>query len=115
MQRNGDLLAHVSQSDLEKAEDASEEGAEATEQNADQDGGLVDVVRAVSRTVSRYARDLDLGQFKRCTMQGNFGLVTVGEVCGVVTGARWPKNPEPQRLWERVTVGLEGELGGGRR
>lgn len=116
MQRNGDLLAHVSQSDLDEAEDAREEGAEATaEPDEDENRGLVNVVRAVSRTVSRYARDLDLGQFKRCTMQGNFGLVTVGEVCGVVTGARWPRNPEPQRLWERVTVGLEGELGGGRR
>lgn len=107
LQRNGELLAHAEQPIADEAVSEEATGAES--------GGLVDVARVVSRTVSRYAHDLDLGAFRRCTIQGEFGLVAVGEVGGVVTGARWRSNPEPARLWERISVGLEGSLGGGRR
>ena len=107
MQRNGTLLAHATQGpvDEELLENPSSESGD----------GLVDVSRVVSKTVSLFAHDLDLGTFKRCTIQGDFGVVAVGEIGGVVTGARWPSRPEPGRLWDRIAVDLEGSLGGSRR
>ncbi len=107
LQRNGTLLAHATQglTDDELVPTPTPAGEE----------GLVDVSRVVARTISRYAHDLDLGTFKRCTIQGDFGVVAVGEVGGVVTGARWRITPEPARLWERISVDLEGSLGGSRR
>lgn len=73
--------------------------------------GLVGVARTVAQTVSHYARDLDLGAFKRCTIQGEFGLVAVGDLAGIVAGARWRRSPEPQRLWARIALAVEGALG----
>ena len=95
LQRNGTLIAHANPG----ADDDEEEG------------GLVDVARIVARTVSRYARDLDLGAFKRCTIETPNSLVAVGEVGGVLAGARWRRGSESQRLWERITVDIEGALG----
>jgi hypothetical protein len=80
-----------------------------------QQKGLVDVARTVAHTISQYARELDLGGFKRCSIEGGFGHVVVGEVGSVVAGVRWRATTEPQRQWERVTVGLEGSLRGGTR
>ena len=96
LQRNGTLIAHANPG----ADDEMEE-----------EGGLVDVARIVARTVSRYARDLDLGAFKRCTIESPSSLVAVGELGGVLAGARWRRGTEPQRLWERIAVDLEGALG----
>lgn len=95
LQRNGSMIAHAN-----PAADDDEMG-----------GGLVDVARIVARTVSRYARDLDLGAFRRCTIESPDGLVAVGEIGGMLAGARWRRGSEPQRLWERITVDLEGALG----
>ncbi len=80
--------------------------------HAEREGGLVDVTRTVIRTIKHHARDVDLGSFRRCTIQGPFGVLTVGEVGGTLTGARWPANPEPLRLWERVALKVEDSLGG---
>lgn len=99
IQRGGSIVAHARTPNGESSDEATE------------DGGLVDITRTVSRTVSRHAREFDLGSFKSVTIQGSFGLVTVGEVGGVVTAARWRSSAEPQRLWERVTVQLESTLG----
>jgi len=100
LQRNGTVIAHANPG----ADDDDED-----------EGGLVDVARIVARTVSRYARDLDLGAFRRCTIESPGGLLAVGEVGGVLAGARWNRGSEAQRLWERITVDLEGALGRGRR
>ncbi len=105
LQRGGTLIAHVRGTPDGESVNPRAEGS---------DKGLVDVTRTVARMVARYAREFDLGAFRRCTIQGPFGIVAVGEVGGVVTGARWNQNPEPQRLWERVSVHLEGSLGGKR-
>jgi len=104
IQRGGTLVAHAATPD----DDASTDAVEAAKK------GLVNVTRTVARTVSRHAREFDLGAFKRCTIQGPFGLVTIGEIGGVVTGARWRTSPDPERRWERVTLHLEGTLGGKR-
>lgn len=99
LKRNGKLLAHA----VSPSHAADEEAG---------GDGLVDIARAVSQTVSRYARDLDLGAFRRCTIQGDFGLAAVGELGDVIAGARWNRAQEPQRLWERLAMEVEGSLGG---
>jgi hypothetical protein len=73
--------------------------------------GLIGVARTVARDVAPRAREFDLGDFKRCTVQGGFGTIVVGEIGGWVVGAR-SRGREPLRLWERMTVALEGEAGG---
>lgn len=98
LQRNGTVIAHAN---------PGEDGEEG-------EGGLVDVARIVARTISRHARDLDLGAFRRCTIEGPGSLLAVGEVGGLIAGARWRRGAEPQRLWERISVDLEGALGRGR-
>lgn len=98
LQRSGEVLAH-SDPDHSRRHGAAE------------DSGLVEVSRAIARTVSKYARDFDLGAFRRCTIESKTGLVAVGELGGLVAGARWRRTSEPQRLWERITVDLEGALG----
>lgn len=99
LERSGEVVAHA-------------EGSLEDEDPATTDQGLVDVARVVAQTVSRYAHDLDLGSFRRCTIQGPFGLVAVGEVAGLVAGARWRQSPDPSRLWDRVAVDLEDLFGG---
>ncbi len=103
VQRGGTLVAQ-----------AVAPGERPTGRSESAESGLVDVTRTVARTVARHAREFDMGAFRRCTIEGPFGLVTVGEIGGIVTGARWPANPEPQRLWDRVALHLEGTLGGKR-
>jgi hypothetical protein len=100
IKRRGDVLAYARKGEHD---DGSGEGH------------LADVTRAVAETVSQHAREFDLGAFKRCTIEGPFGLAAVGEIGGVMTGVRWRAKAEPQRLWERLTVGLEDALGGSAR
>jgi hypothetical protein len=97
LQRNGDLMARACR-DAEGDEDMHHRG-------------LAMVTRAVSLAVASYARELELGSFRRCTIQGPFGTLTVGQLGNVVTGARWPRTPDAQRLWDRVAIGVEGSLG----
>ena len=103
LRRNGTLLAHV---DKDSKELLSEDEETATPVRDDEDG-LVHVVRTVSRTISKQVREFDLGAFKRCSVQGDFGLIVIGRVGNVLAGARRTFGVEPLRLWERVTVNLE--------
>ena len=100
LHRNGKILAHAKEGDAEGT-------------TPDSDNGLLRVTRGVAQTVARYARDLDLGAFKRCTMRGPFGLIAVGEIAGLVAGLRASQRFEAQRIWDRIQVDLEGALGGG--
>jgi hypothetical protein len=100
VRRNGALIAH-----------AGGEGTETLDPTAEDrvpEKGLPAVAAGVARTVARQVREFDLGAFKRCTIQGPFGIVVVGEVGGVLAAARHRAAVEPLRLWERLTVALEG-------
>lgn len=70
--------------------------------------GLAGVASSIARGMSRQVREFDLGAFKRCTIEGPFGVIVVGELAGVVAAARHNARREPRWLWERLTVALEG-------
>ena len=70
--------------------------------------GLPGLAAAVARGLGRQVRELDLGAFRRCTIEGPFGVLIVGEVAGVVAAVRHRPGHEPHRVWERLTVALEG-------
>ena len=72
------------------------------------DESLSGVVRSVARTISQQAREFDLGAFKRCSIEGKFGLLIVGRASNVIVGAHRPRTREPLRLWERLSVTLDG-------
>lgn len=103
VRRNGVLIAHA-------GGDAPEERATADGEPAEHvpDKGLPGVASGVARIVARQVREFDLGAFRRCTIQGPFGVVVVGEVGGVLAAARHRPAYEPLRVWERLTVALEG-------
>jgi hypothetical protein len=84
----------------------------ATEDEID-DAGLTDVVRTVAHTISQQAREFDLGAFRRCVIEGPFGLVVVGRVSNVILGAHRRRVGEPHRLWERLSVSIDGVSQGG--
>ena len=67
----------------------------------------------VARTISQQAREFDLGAFKRCSIEGKFGMLIVGRASNVIVGAHRPRTGEPLRLWERLSVTLDGASRGG--
>jgi hypothetical protein len=72
--------------------------------------GVPGVASSVARGLSRQVRDLGLGAFKRCTLEGSFGTIVVGESDGVFGAIAHAGSVEPLRLWERlcITVGEAG-------
>ncbi len=98
VRRSGVLVAH-----------ASADGP-ATEPDGESvpERGLPGVAAAVARTMVRQVREFDLGAFRRCTIAGPFGQVVVGEVAGVMAAGRARAGIEPHRLWERLTLALDG-------
>lgn len=92
LRRNGTLLVHA--------------GGPA--EGADEDAGLVAVIRAVARTVTTQAREFDLGRFQRCVLDGAFGLVICGRWHGVIAAARRANRQEPLLAWERLCRRLDG-------
>jgi hypothetical protein len=106
LRRGGGLVSHAAESD---SGDVVTMDAKAAERSKEPPG-LVGVARTVARDVAPRAREFDLGAFKRCTVQGGFGTIVVGEIAGWVVGAR-SRGREPLRLWEGMTVALEAETG----
>jgi hypothetical protein len=100
VRRSGALIAHAGGEETQQVDPSAEDKVP--------EKGLPGVAAGIARTVARQARELDLGAFKRCTIQGPFGIVVVGEVGGVLAAARHRAGVEPLRLWERLTVALEG-------
>lgn len=98
VRRSGVLVAHAG------PDAATEPGAE----ERIPERGLPGVAAAVARTVARQVREFDLGAFKRCTLEGPFGVIVVGEVAGVMAAGRRRAGLEPHRVWERLTLALEG-------
>ena len=100
VRRTGTLVAH---SGGEAGHWTSEDGGEVHPEQ-----GIAGVAAAVARSLGRQVRELDLGAFKRCTIEGPFGVVIVGETAGVVAAVKSRPGHEPHRVWERLTVALEG-------
>jgi hypothetical protein len=100
VRRNGALIAHAGGEEGQQAEPSAEDVVP--------EKGLPGVAAGIARSVARQVREFDLGSFKRCTIQGPFGIVVVGEVGGVLAAVRHRSAIEPLRLWERLTVALEG-------
>jgi len=98
LSRDGEVLTSVSPRSIE----GTEEGA----------GALAGVAQAVSATVRREVRELEMGAFRRCVMEGPFGTVVVGETGRGLAAARAARGVDPSRLWERMTVAFEGSRGG---
>lgn len=113
LQRSGTLLAHAREKQSDQAARGRRRPVElVTETETDKDG-LADVVRDVAHTISVQARELDLGAFRHCAIEGPFGRVVVGRVAGGVAGAlRSSRGGESNRLWERIAVKLEGVASG---
>ncbi len=113
LRRNGTALTHACLA----ANGDDESAKRRVEQHAPEEGeesGLARVVGTIARAVSKQAREMDLGGFKRCSIQGPFGLVVAGRVNTVIAGARTASRMrEPARLWESVSVKIDG-VGGGR-
>jgi hypothetical protein len=111
LQRGGTPLAHAREKQTEQAARSRRRPVElVTDEGKD---GLADVVRDVAHTISVQARELDLGAFRHCAIEGPFGRMVVGRVAGGVAGAlRTSRGGESNRLWERIAVKLEGAASG---
>lgn len=95
VRRNGTLVTHAG------PEPEQQGGADVTPSL-----GVPGVASSVARSLSRQVRDLDLGAFKRCTLEGPFGTIVVGEVGCVVGAISHQGGLEPLRLWDRLAVAV---------
>ena len=111
LQRSGKPLAHARAKETEQATRSRRRPVELVTES--EENGLTDVVRDVAHTISVQARELDLGAFRHCAIEGPFGRVVVGRVAGGIAGARrTSRGGESNRLWERIAVKLEGVASG---
>lgn len=107
--RSGEVLASAGAG--RAAEGRAEEGGE--EEASEEASALADVARAVARTVKTQARELELGRFRRCVVEGPFGVMVVQDACGGVVAATGRRGTDSTRLAERLAVAADG--GRGRR
>lgn len=77
----------------------------------DDDSALAGVARAVARTIKLQARELELGAFKRCVVEGPFGVMVVADAAGGVVAARAGRGVDPHRLADRLSVAVDGIRG----
>jgi hypothetical protein len=82
-----------------------------TESAASADTGLAGVASVVARTVKVQARELEMGPFRRCIVEGPFGVMVVADAAGGVVAARGRRGTDPHRLAERVAIAIEGVRG----
>ncbi len=114
LRRNGTPLTHAILVAGDEEEGSSKRKVEQTTPEDGEETGLTGVVGTIARAVSQQAREMDLGGFKRCSIQGPFGLVVAGRVNSVIAGARSASRmEEPTRLWDRLSIKIDG-VGGGR-
>jgi len=107
--RSGAILGCATGATLDAREPKADgEGGEAAPESA-----LAGVARAVARTVKMQTRELEMGQFRRCTVEGPFGVMVVADAAGGVVAAKGKKGTDANRLAERLSVAVEG--GRGRR
>jgi hypothetical protein len=108
--RSGTILAAGSLP--EEAAAAPEEGSEAPVVEKGP-SALADVARAVARTVKIQVRELELGRFRRCVVEGPFGVMVVQDASGGVVAATGRRGTDAARLADRLAVAADG--GRGRR
>ena len=96
LRSNGSRLAH---------------GSDA-EQDIDEDRGLARIMRSLSRTLLHQVREFDLGDFRRCAVEGPFGQIVVGRHDEELVAAHHERMVEPDRLWIRVASALDEARGG---
>lgn len=108
--RAGEVLATAGGKAADAAEE-SEAAAEGEAKAAEPTSGLAGVARAVARTVRTQVRELEMGSFRRCVVEGPFGVMVVAEAAGGVVAARARRGTDPHRLAERLETAVEGIRG----
>jgi len=104
--RAGSLLAHAPGAPAQgRASDAAD--ADAHDDDAEATA-LAGVARAVARTIKAQARELELGAFRRCVVEGPFGVMVVADAAGGVVAARAGRGVDPHRLTDRLCVAVDG-------
>lgn len=86
-------------------------GAGESPTEADEDSALAGVARAVARSIKVQARELEMGAFRRCIVEGPFGVMVVADAAGGVVAARAGRGVDPHRLSDRLTVAVDGIRG----
>lgn len=102
--RGGAAVVSVGESTLDAA--APAEGAAPSDES-----GLAGVARVVARTIKVSARELEMGSFRRCVVEGPFGVMVVADAAGGVVAAKGRRGTDPTRLAERLAVAVEGVRG----
>jgi len=102
--RGGAAVVSVGESTLDGA--APAEGDAAADES-----GLAGVARVVARTIKVSARELEMGSFRRCVVEGPFGVMVVADAAGGVVAAKGRRGTDPHRLAERLAVAVEGVRG----
>jgi hypothetical protein len=101
--RSGALLA---------AAGGPEEGAPAAAGGAEAGpSALADIARAVARTLKAQVRELELGRFRRCVIEGPFGVMVVEDANGGVVAATGRRGTDSTRLADRLSVAADGNRG----
>ena len=72
---------------------------------------LADIARAVARTVKAQVRELELGRFRRCVIEGPFGVMVVEDANGGVVAATGRRGTDATRLADRLSVAADGNRG----
>ncbi|MCC7137941.1 MAG: hypothetical protein IT460_05865 [Planctomycetes bacterium] len=85
--------------------------ADGHEAGAVRGSALAGVARSVARSVKAQVRELDLGAFRSCIVEGPFGVMVVADATSGVVAARGPRGTDPHRLTERLTVAVDGVRG----
>ncbi len=98
--RSGALVGH-----------AGRPGTAAGSTDSDEDSALAGVARAVARTIKVQARELEMGAFRRCIVEGPFGVMVVADASGGVVAARAGRGVDPHRLSDRLAVAVDGIRG----
>jgi tetratricopeptide (TPR) repeat protein len=93
--RGGNVVASASERSIEEGSAAKE-------------SPLTGVAHTVARTVKQQVRELELGSFRRCVVEGPFGTVVVGDTGRGLAAARGRRGSDPHRLWDRMSVAFEG-------
>lgn len=86
-------------------------GADDPAEGEERASALAGVARSVARTVKDQVRELDLGAFRSCSVEGPFGVMVVADATSGVVAARGPRGTDPHRLTERLTVAVDGIRG----
>lgn len=103
--RAGALLASIGG---DRAPDAGEAGDAET---AAPDPRLAGVARAVARTVRTQVRELEMGSFRHCVVEGPFGVLVVADAAGATVAARARRGTDPNRLAARLGTAVDGVRG----